>query len=31
LTTLIVIPVIMLFIIFQRYIIEGVVLSGIKG
>ncbi len=31
LTTLIVIPVIVLFIIFQRYIIEGVVLSGIKG
>jgi multiple sugar transport system permease protein len=31
LTTLIVLPVILLFVIFQRYIIEGVTLSGIKG
>lgn len=31
LTTMIVLPVILLFIIFQKYIIQGVALSGIKG
>jgi len=31
LTTLIVLPVVFLFVLFQRYIIEGVALSGIKG